>query len=66
MQNISLSEEFVKSVTKDELIQHFADNGYDWSETDIAGYWTKLNPTPKAEKPTKSKDKAPTGSEGAE
>lgn len=49
MQNISLSDEFVKSVSKDELIQHFADNQYDWPETDIAAYWTRLNPTPKAD-----------------
>ena len=52
MQNLSFNDEWVKSVSKDEFLQHCADNGYDWSETDLIGYWTKLNPTiaPKSNK----------------
>ena len=59
MQNVSLSDEFVKSVSKDELIQHFADNQYNWPETDIAAYWTRLNPTPIPEKPAKESKAKP-------
>lgn len=56
MQNISISDEFTKSVSKEDFVQHFKDNGYDWSDTDIIGFWTMKNPTPPpvaAEKPAK-------------
>lgn len=44
MTNISFDDEQVKGMSKDEFAQHFADNNYDWSDTDIEGYWNKLNP----------------------
>lgn len=55
MQNISISDEFTKSVSKEDFVQHFKDNGYDWSDTDIIGFWTMKNPTPvTTEKPKKA------------
>jgi len=60
MQVIGFSEEFVKSVSLEGFKQHFADNGYDWSETDIVGYWNSFNPTVKA-KPTKNDSKTVEG-----
>jgi len=48
MMQIIISDEYVKSVSLEDFKAHFADNGYDWSDTDIAGYWKKFNPTVKA------------------
>ncbi|MCD6012882.1 MAG: hypothetical protein K0Q79_2744 [Flavipsychrobacter sp.] len=58
MQNISFDDNWVKSVSKDDFLAYCKEHGYDaaLSETDIIGYWTRLNPTPKAEKPVKVKE----------
>ena len=60
MTNISISDEFVKSVSLEDFKFHFVANGYDWSETDIVGYWNSFNPTVKA-KPTKNDSKTVEG-----
>lgn len=65
MQTIGFSEEYVKSVSLDDFKQHFADNGYDWSDTDITGYWQKYNPTVTKAKsaPTPKNDSTPVAGE---
>lgn len=63
MTNISVSDEYVKSVSLEDFKAHFADNGYDWSDTDIAGYWNKFNPSAPKAKPTKQNDSNPTTGE---
>lgn len=59
MIKISVSDEYVKSVSLEEFKAHFTENGYDWSETDIVGYWNKFNPSAPKAKPAPKNDSKP-------
>lgn len=50
MQYHSFNDEWVKTVSQDEFVTYGLEHT-DYTEIDLKGYWKKVNPTVKAEKP---------------